>query len=520
MSITTTTSDTVAIETPPRAPVLWWGVAALSVVLVLSPMVYLVVRAAEVTAEELNLVLVQSRALEYLANSLLLAVSVSFTALVLGVLIAVGITRAFPRRHRALITLAALPLAIPSYLAAYGWLVVEPGLSGFVPAWILLSAVTVPYVVLPVVARLRGMGTATELVARTLGRNAFHAFRETTWPQIRPAALAGGLLVFLYTVSDFGLPALLRFHTLTWGVNAAYAASFNRNQAAVLALLLVILAVIAVVGERSVRGRQHRVTSGLGYAGPPPAPFTRALFLGAILAPLAVGILVPFWGLGARLLSAETLTAIDLPRLAEAAGWTVAVSLAAAVSATLVALPLASLAARYRGRSVKVLESLGYLSHGLPGIVLGLALVFLTLRLLPAVYQTLIVLVFGYTVLFASKSLGTTRSAIEGVRPGLVMVARTLGYSPFAAWRRVTLPLALPGIGVGALLVMIATMKELPATLILRPTGVNTLATELWSRTTALEYGAAAPYAAILVLMGAIPAMLLSATRAERGETR
>ncbi|MGA1784839.1 MAG: ABC transporter permease subunit, partial [Pontimonas sp.] len=135
-------------------------------------------------------------------------------------------------------------------------------------------------------------------------------------------------------------------------------------------------------------------------------------------------------------------------------------------------------------------------------------------------YQTLAILVFGYTVLFASKALGTTRAALDGVPVTLTMVARSLGETPWGVWRRVTLPLALPSIAIGALLVMVSTMKELPATLILRPTGVNTLATELWSRTVALEFGAAAPYAAILVVVAAIPAMFLGAVRSERGETR
>ena len=129
-------------------------------------------------------------------------------------------------------------------------------------------------------------------------------------------------------------------------------------------------------------------------------------------------------------------------------------------------------------------------------------------------------LVFGYTVLFASKAIGTTRASIEAVSPSLTMVARTLGDSPLRAWWRVSVPLALPGIAVGALLVVLATMKELPATLILRPTGVDTLATELWSRTVSIEYAAAAPYAALLVVLATIPAMLLSGVRSERGEER
>ena len=497
-----------------------WALAVLAIVLLLSPGIYIFVRASEVSAEEFRFIVLESRAVEYLVNSLALSGAVSASALVLGVLIAVGVTRGFPGRYRALLVIASLPLAIPSYMASYGWLVINPSLSGFVPAWLLLTAVTIPYVVLPTVARLRGMGAAPELVARTLGRSPRQAFFAITWPQIRPAALAGTLLVFLYSVSDFGLPAMLRFHTLTWGVNAAYAASFNRNQAAVLALLVVLLAVIAVVGERQLRGTHPVASSGYGYVGPRVSSGAKAVFGVAFASPLVVGILVPFWGLGLRLTEAETIRAIDWARLAEATGWTVLVAILAAVGATLLALPLAALAARYRGRGVRIAESLGYLSHGVPGIVLGLSLVFLTLRLFPAAYQTIGVLVFGYSVLFASKSLGTSRSSIEGVQPNLVMVARTLGESKWGAWRRVTLPLALPGILVGALLVMISTMKELPATLILRPTGVNTLATELWTRTVAVEYAAAAPYAAILVLLAAVPAMFLSGVRSEKGEAR
>ncbi len=149
----------------------------------------------------------------------------------------------------------------------------------------------------------------------------------------------------------------------------------------------------------------------------------------------------------------------------------------------------------------------------MPGIVVGLSLVFFGLAVVPGIYQTLIILVFAYVVLFMPKALGTARSSIEGVSPELVSVARTLGASPLVAWWRVTVPLALPGLGIGALLVAITTMKELPATLLLRPTGFDTLATELWSRTTAAEFGAAAPYAAVLVLVAAIPAMILSGVR-------
>ena len=229
--------------------------------------------------------------------------------------------------------------------------------------------------------------------------------------------------------------------------------------------------------------------------------------------PPLVGVVVPLVGLGIRLITADTLRAIDGSRLLVATGTTIGVALAAAVVALALALPIAAIAARYVTKWSGVLESLGYLSHALPGIVVGLSLVFFSLAVVPALYQTFIILVFAYAVLFMPKALGTARASIEAVSPDLVHVARTLGATPFSAWRRVTLPLALPGLGIGALLVAITTMKELPATLLLRPTGANTLATELWTRTAAGEFGGAAPYAAILVLVAAIPAMILSGVR-------
>ena len=493
--------------------------ALAAALLVLVPMVYLAIRATEISAEALQTVLFQSRAPEYVLNTLVLGLAVSLAALVAGVSIAVGINRGRFPRARVWLVLSALPLAIPSYLASYGWLVVWPTLAGFWPSWILLTAVTIPYVTLPTVAALRSVGGDQERVARTLGKTPFAAFWVATWPQIRPAALAGTLLVFLYTVSDFGLVAMLRFHTLTWGVNAAYSASFDRNQAAVLALLVVLLALVGVIGERRVRGQRELAPGQIRPLGPAPSNAFRRLLMATTLAPLLIGVVMPLVGLVVRLLQAETAQSVDWARLAEATGWTVLVALAAALAATAVALPIAALAARFRTQSVRIIESMGYLSHALPGIVVGLSLVFLTLRLLPGLYQTLIILVFGYTVLFTSKAIGTARASIEGVSPTLLMVARTLGENRFGAWRRVTLPMALPSIGVGALLVMISTMKELPATLILRPTGVNTLATELWTKTIAVEYGQAAPYAALLVLIAAIPAMFLSGARSEKGQT-
>lgn len=223
-------------------------------------------------------------------------------------------------------------------------------------------------------------------------------------------------------------------------------------------------------------------------------------------------------GLIMQLAQAETIRGIDGPRLLEAIGMTGALALAGAMLAVALALPIAALAAKYRGHLVNAIESIGYLGHSLPGIVVGLSLVFFSLSVLPGLYQTAVMLVFAYAVLFMSKSIGSARSGLAAVPESLTDVARTLGLSARATWWRVTWRLAAPAIGVGALLVGIAIMKELPATLLLRPTGISTLAVELWNRTGVLEFGSAAPYAAALVLLAAVPAFFLSGVRGAQME--
>lgn len=494
------------------APAWLVALAALCASAAAIPLVYLVVRTADAGFAELADTLLRPRVLELTVNSVLLAALVTASCLILGTGCAWALTRVRMPAPRTWLLVSALPLAVPSYLAAYGWLVWLPALNGFWASWFVMTAVCTPYVTLPVAAALRGASGDLEAVARTLGRGPLGAFRLATWPQIRPAAVAGALLVCLYTLSDFGLVSMLRYQTLTWGINAAYGASFDRNQAALLALVLVALALGIVAGERRARGQVDRAADRSTPPIRPPGGWLAPLVV-LLLASPVVGVVVPVVGLVSRLFEATTLRAIDVPRLLEAIDATLGLALAGAVIAALLALPIAALAARFSGRLVAFIEAAGFLGHALPGIVVGLSLVFFALAAVPALYQTVVVLVFGYAVLFMPKAIGTMRSGIAAVPGSLIDVSRLLGLSPLATWWRVTARLALPAIGVGALLVAISIMKELPATLLLRPTGISTLATELWGRTAVFEFGAAAPYAAALVLLAAVPAVILSGIR-------
>jgi iron(III) transport system permease protein len=157
------------------------------------------------------------------------------------------------------------------------------------------------------------------------------------------------------------------------------------------------------------------------------------------------------------------------------------------------------LAARYRRRWTALLERLPYAANGLPGIVVALSLVFFTARYASFAYQTLALLVFAYVIRFLPQSLAAVGSAFESLSPRLEEAARGLGRRPAAAFTTVTLRLSAPGIGAGAALVLLSSMKELPVTLLLRPTGFDTLATEVWTATSLGAYAEAAPSALLLV---------------------
>ncbi|WP_308257310.1 ABC transporter permease [Pseudonocardia lacus] len=449
-------------------------------------------------------------------NSLVLVGAVAAGSLVLGTATGWLLTRVRLPAPRLWWVLAALPLAMPSYLLAFAVVATWPGTHGLLPLTVVMVLACTPYVTLPVAAAFRMVDAAQEDVARTLGRGPLATFRAVTLPQVLPAALAGVLLVALYTLSDFGAVALLRHDVFTWAIRAAYEGTFDRTAAAVLALVLVALTLALVAAERRARRRWVRGRAGVAVREVAQVVPGRGATVAAVLAlagVAAASLAFPVVVLLGRLVEG-TRNGVDVPDLLRAAGTTLALGVGAAVLAVALAVPVAVLAARYRGRLVAAVESTAYLGHGLPGIVVGLSLVFFSLSAVPALYQSTAVLVLAYAVLFMPKAIGATRAAVERVPPVVEEVARTLGRGAGATWLAVTARQAWPGIAAGGLLVVVTVMKELPATLMLRPTGVDTLATELWRQSALGAYGAAAPAALLLVVIACVPAALLARTPA------
>ena len=486
--------------------------AAVAAALLAVPLVYLVLRTVAAGAPVVLDTLLRPRTWQVTASSLALATAVAASCVAIGVPTGWLLVRAALPARRAWAVLAALPLAVPSYVAAYAWVALFPGVSGFVGAWWVLTLVSHPLVTLPVVAALRGADPAVEEVARSLGNGPWRTFLRVTWPQLRPAAAAGALLVALYVLSDFGAVAIMRFDAFTRVIYAGYRASFDRSTAAVLACVLVALALVLVVLEQRVRARGKRRRLGGGTPRPAvPAALggARWVALAFLVTVAAASLAVPAASLARELLRG-TRVGWSVPELVSAAVATLGVSIVGAVVAMLLAIPLGTLAGRYGGRAVRAVEATAYAGHALPAVVVGLSLVFLTLALVAPLYQTVLTLAFAYAVLFSPKAIGTLRVATAAVPPGMEEVARSLGRGPVAAWQRTTLRLTAPAVAVGSLLVLLAAMKELPATLMLRPTGLDTLATEMWTRTEVADFGAAAPFAATLVLLAAVPSVVLS----------
>lgn len=503
------------------APRWLWLPVVLVLVPGMVPIAGLVARVVGATDDALALAR-SARTLALVWNTVLLIVVVTASAAAIGVAAAWLTERTDLRGRPMWRVLAALPLVIPSYVigmtfvsasgpggliaAITGWQV--PSLTGLLGAWAALAVSTYPFVYLTVRATLRRLDPAHEDAARGLGASPARVFRTVVLPQLRPALAAGSLLVALYTLSDFGAVSLARYDAFTRVIYAQYAGRLDRSPAAVLALILMVIALVIVVAERATRGRA-------AYHSHSPQRPSRPTVLGpgqrlaatsflAVLAIVSLGVPI------ATLISwvVRSTQAVTIPWGAMAGSLT-ASSLAALVAAA-AALPLAVLVSRHPTRSTAWAERLAYTTFALPHITVGLGMVFIASRYLGGLYQSLTLLVLVYASIFFAQALGSVRASLVQVSPSLDQASRSLGVGPWRTFGRITLPLARRGMVAGGLLVFLTAMKELPATLFLRPTGFDTLAVRIWSAADSLLYSRAAVAALLLLAVSAVPMYVLT----------
>jgi iron(III) transport system permease protein len=316
------------------------------------------------------------------------------------------------------------------------------------------------------------------------------------------------MLAALYTLSDFGAVSILNFDTFTRAIYNAYRSSFDRSAAASLAAILVLITLVLLLVEPRLRGRLTPTDSrvrkntmiSLGKFGPLAALLAGAWSFVALVIP---GSSLIGWNL-------VGLSEVDLGEVVRALTNSLGYSIAGGLITAVFGLAISVLVVRHPSKFSGGLEKTIWLTHAVPGIVVALSLVFISNRLVPWLYQTSALVLIAYLILFLPNAVAAMKTPVSQVPKSMDEVAASLGSSRFENLRRVLIPIAGPGILTGAALVALSILKELPATLMLRETGIETLATRLWNETSVSAFSAAAPYALILVLVAGIPAWLLN----------
>lgn len=500
-----------------RPPSLAFGLGLVVALLTLIPVVFILLATAELGWAAAWKLLLRPRMAELLTNTFsLIALSLPLCA-VLGVGAAWLVERTTLPGRRYWHVLLAAPLAVPAFVNSFGWVTWLGGrVEGLAGATAIVTLSYFPLVYLPVLAALRGLDPALEDSARSLGLSARRTFWRVVLPQLRPALFGGLLLVALHLLAEFGALELLRFPTFTVAIYEQYQSTFNGPGATMLAGILVLICLVLLLVELRSRGRTRYARLGAGAARVVPvvrlgAATPLAVVALTVLAVLALG--VPLVSL-TRWIVLGSSTAFPWAELLATAGSSIELGAAGALLTTLCALPIAWLTVRQQGWLANLLERCTYFGHTLPGIVVALALVMTTVRYARPIYQTTLLLLIAYSILFLPLATVSIRAALLQAPPVLDEAARALGVRPFSVFCRVTLPLLARGIGAGAVLVFLGIVTELTATLLLAPTGTETLAARFWSYTSEVAYGAAAPYALVMILISAPATLLL--TRAGR----
>ncbi len=483
-------------------------------------------------------VLWSQRTLWLALRSIGLAVAVTVTCVAIAVPVAVALARTNLPGRRVLEVLLSLPIVIPSFLGAFAFLTVLgprgllqdllsgigverlPDITGFWGAFIVLTLFSYPYVLLPATAALRNIDPATEDAARSLGRNSRQTLLRVVLPQARPAVLAGSLLVTLYVLSDFGAVSIMRFDSFT-RVIFQHINSFSADAAAPLSLLLVVIALglVAIYArfrgplrlERSAPGAQRRPrTLSLGKYRSLGAAACWLLVLLAI----GVTVFVLVWWTVTGILNGNAL-----PEGLWTATWhSLSVSAVAGIVAVAAALPVGLLVVRHPGRLARGVEQSVWASQAIPSLVVALALAVVFITYLTPLYQTLVVLVIAYVLIYLPQALSGTQAAIGQLDPNLEDASRSLGRSWTATLFAVTIPLLSRGLVAGGILVFLNVMKELPATLLLRPIGYDTLATRVWSAAIDRFNTKAGLTGLVLLAVASVPMAIVFTRESRSGE--
>lgn len=482
---------------------------------------------------------------ELLLNTLLLVVGVGIGTTLLGVSLAWLTSLCdFPGR-RFLDWALMMPFALPAYVLAFVFLGVFDfsgpvqaflrDVLGLGPRWsveirnaggviAVMTLVLYPYVYMLARVSFLGQGQATYEAARSLGRGPWSAFFHVSLPMARPGIIAGLSLALMEALADFGAVSVFNFDTFTTAIYKAWFGFFDLNSAAQLASILLTLVLVALVVEKRFRDRARYADNGRGSAqqrivlqggkGVAASAYGWGVFLLAFLLPV---VQLGLWAW-------ETREHLD-QRYLDLLGHTFSLGMMAAVLTVTGAFILAFANRYYGDQFTRIGVRIGTLGYALPGSVLAvgvmLSLTWIDNRVAdglewllgsdPGLFLsgTVIALLMAYFARFLAVAYGPVDSALERIRPSLREAARSLGAGQREIVWRVYIPILRPGLLTAGLLVLVDVMKEMPATLLLRPFGWDTLAVRIYELTSEGEWEQAALPALALIAVGLLPVILL-----------
>ncbi|MGH2523137.1 MAG: ABC transporter permease, partial [Anaerolineales bacterium] len=506
------------------------GIAAL----IATPLVYILYRAATGGAETWAR-LWQTRLVGLLFNTLALMATVTLGTLVVGVTLAWLVERTDLPLRRVWRWLLALPLALPAFIGAVvhvallrprggiipkffadtlGWEVQLPSPFGFWGAAFMLTLFMYPYVYLLSAAAFRSLHASLEEAARSFGRGLWRTLWEVTLPVLRPGLAAGALLVALDILAEYGTVALLRYETFSAAIFLQLNGRYDRSAASILSGVLVVLAVAVLVGELRFQGQARYEQLSSGWRPAPPLAlrgwrwlafvFVGFVSLATLFIPLTVLTAWTIQGLADTSYTANVYR-FSLQRIGGDLWNSLWSAGLAAGLATTLSIPVAYLSVRDSRLTSRVLSRICQVGYALPGVVVALSLILLVNRFMPFFYGTPLIVVLAYVVRHMPQAVRSSEAALAQVPPSLEEAARSLGRRPMMAILTVTIPLIFPGLLAGAALVFLTSLKELPATLLLRPAGFDTLAVRVWMAAGDGIYTQAAPAALLLILCAAVP---------------
>lgn len=485
----------------------------------------------------------------YAAQSVLLALGVGVGVVLLGTATAAAVTLFdFPgRRHFEWALL--LPLAMPAYVLAYAWTdalqfsgPLQAGLRGLfgwrgalwpdvrsLPFAALLFVLCLyPYVYLLTRAALGERAVRLMEAARLLGAPMRRRIREVALPMARPAIAAGTALALMETLADYGVGSYFGLTTFSTGIYKAWLVMNDRSAAAQLAALLLVVVAALLLAERAAQRRLRFNTSR--QAGPAadsrPLRLRRGAALLVVLLcalPVLLGFVLPVAWLGWLLWQEATGSEFGLPlmRFADWAWASFRLAATAAVLAVSLALALAFALRQRQGGVLQPVARVLSLGYAVPGAVVAVGLLlplgwaqarWPALGLSGWVTGTVMGLMLAYLVRFAAVALQSVEAGYARVPPSVDETARMLGSRPGRLFLRLHLPLLGRSAGAALLLVFVDVMKELPATLVLRPFGSDTLAVVAYNLARDERLAEAALPSLAIVAVGLLPVLLLSRT--------